>query len=212
MGARKVSKFDSNPPQSPSLPGWPSWKRRLISALLVLHLIALLVGAAAAAPSSALERVLSSAFGRYYDLVDQGYAYRYYAPEPPPTPVVTATVRFADGRPEVIVRLPRRGLRPRLRYQRQLALAFHLVADFDEARRGTGDGRRSRWARSYARHLARAWPGSSTVTLSALMHLIPDPRRVLEPASAAGAARVDLDAEEFYTAPERIGEFSCDAL
>ncbi len=212
MGAREGSKIHADAPSSPSLPGWPSWKRRLVSALLAFHLIALGVAAASAPPASALERVLASAFGPYYGLVDQGYAYRYYAPEPPPTPVVTATVRFADGRPEAIVRLPRRGLRPRLRYQRQLALAFHLFSDFEEARREAGDGSRSRWARAYARHLAKAWPGCATVTLSAQMHLIPDPRRVQQAASTPGAPRLDLDAEEFYTAPERIGEFSCDAL
>ena len=166
------------PRNPPVLPSWPPWKRRLVSALLLFHLIAIGVAAASAPPASALERVLASAFGPYYDLVDQGYAYRYYAPEPPPTPVVTATVRFADGRPEVIVRLPKRGLRPRLRYQRQLALAFHLFSDFDEARRVAGDGSRSRWARAYARHLAKAWPGCATVTLFAQMHLIPDPLRV----------------------------------
>lgn len=212
MGARESRKSDSIAQGSPSPPTWPSRKRRLISALLLFHLTALGVAAASAPPASALERVLSSAFGRYYDLVDQGYAYRYYAPEPPPTPVVTATVRFADGRPEAIVRLPRRGLRPRLRYQRQLALAFHLFSDFDEARREAGDGGRSRWARAYARHLAKAWPGCATVTLSAQMHLIPDPLRVQQAASTPGAPRLDLDAEEFYTAPERIGEYSCDAL
>ncbi len=212
MGDRERRKLDSIASVSPSPPSWPLWKWRLISALLLFHLIAIGVAAASAPPSSALERLLSSAFGRYYELVDQGYAYRYYAPEPPPTPVVTATVRFADGRPEAIVRLPRRGLRPRLRYQRQLALAFHLFSDFNEARHEAGDGSRSPWARAYARHLAKAWPGCATVTLSAQMHLIPDPRRVQQAASTPGAPRLDLDAEEFYTAPERIGEFSCDAL
>src|SRR4051794_14766988 len=110
MGARKGSKFDSDTPGFPRPPGWPPWKRRLVSALLLFHMIAIGIAAASAPPASELERVLSTAFGRYYDLVDQGYAYRYYAPEPPPTPVVTATVRFADGRPEETVRLPRRGL------------------------------------------------------------------------------------------------------
>ncbi len=212
MGARKESKSDSIAPESPNPPIWPSWKRRLVSALLLFHLIAIGVAAAAAPPASALERMLASAFGPYYALVDQGYAYRYYAPEPPPTPVVTATIRFADARPEAIVRLPMRGLRPRLRYQRQLALAFHLFSDFDEARREAGDGSRSRWARAYARHLAGAWPGCATVTLYAQMHLIPDPVRVLQAASTPGAPRVDLDAEEFYTTPERIGEYPCDAF
>ena len=45
-------------------------------------------------------------------------------------PVAPPCPRLSD-----VLRLPRRGLRPRLRYQRQLALAFHLYSDFDEARR-----------------------------------------------------------------------------
>jgi hypothetical protein len=80
--------------------------------------------------------------------------------------VVTATVRFADGRPEVS-RAPADARAPaEAAYQRQLALAFHLFSDFDEARREAGDGSRSRWARAYARHLAGAWPGCATVTLT----------------------------------------------
>jgi hypothetical protein len=43
-------------------------------------------------------------------------------------------------------------------------------------------------------------------------HLIPDPDRVREAPAAPGGARVDLDAEEYYTTPERIGEFPCDAF
>ena len=51
---------------------------------------------------------IAEVFTPYHDLVDLGYSYRYYA-EPPPTPVVTATLEFGDGRPEETVRLP--GLR-----------------------------------------------------------------------------------------------------
>ena len=149
-------------------------------------------------------------FAAYYQVLDQGYAYRYYAPEPGPTPIVTATIRFADGRPEQIVRLPERGVWPRLRYQRQLALAYHLVADFEEARH-RDDGESSADARSYARHLARAHPGCSSVTLYIQVHLIPDPEAVRE-ALGRGRGRVDIDADEFYTTPERIGEFPCDDL
>jgi hypothetical protein len=97
---------------------------------------------------------------------------------------------------------------PRLRYQRQLALANHLTGDFQQARQATGDGERSAWARSYARHLARGRPGCSSVTLYTQAHLIPEPAQVLD-AHRAGKP-FDLDAEEFYTAPERIGEFPCD--
>jgi hypothetical protein len=188
--------------------GWPVGARRAASAMILFHLAAVLAGVLAAPPSSPLERRVAGWFAPYHQAIDQGYAYRYYAPEPGPTPVVSASIRFADGRPEETVRLPERGVRPRLRYQRQLALANHLMADFEEARRVTGEGGRSVYARSYARHLSRSRPGCASVTLSAQLHLIPDPLRVRE-ALEAGRP-VDIDAEEFYTAPERIGEFPCD--
>ena len=131
---------------------------------------------------------MAQAFAPYHQWIDQGYAYRYYAPEPGPTPVVTATLHFTDGRPDATVRLPERGLKPRLRYQRQLALANHLAVDFEQARLQTGDGRRSRWAASYARHLCKTHPGCAGVTLFVQSHLIPDPERVREALATPGCA------------------------
>jgi hypothetical protein len=212
----KVGKFDAANldyvDQELSGREWPPWARRMATAALLFHLAALVVGALAAPPSSLLERGLYPIFAPYFQLIDQGYAYRYYAPEPGPTPIATATIRYADGRPEETIRLPDRGARPRLRYQRQLALANHLTVDFQAARAATGDGSLSRWARSYARHLALSRPGCATITLFSQEHLIPDPERVRQALAAPGSPRVDLDAEEFYTTPERIGEFPCDAF
>jgi hypothetical protein len=178
----------------------------LITGVLLFHLVAIVAAALAAPPSSVLERGIADLFSPYYDLIDQGYAYRYFAPEPPPTPIVTATLHFADGRPDARVRLPERGLWPRLRYQRQLALAHHLSEDFEAAKRESGEGSRSRWAHAYARHLCRTRPGCARVTLFVQLHLIPE----LPSGGATRGARLDLDAGEFYTAPERIGEFACD--
>ena len=209
MRGGKTGKSDTNH-LVPPVVGWPPWARRLASAALLLHFAAVLTGALAAPPSSPLERSAAERFAWYHRIFDQGYGYRYYAPEPGPTPVVTATIRYDDGRPEETVRLPERGVKPRLRYQRQLALANHLVSDFETARRIGGGGVESVYARSYARHLARTHPGSASVTLYSRLHLIPDPRLVQE--SIREGRPVDLDAEEFYTAPERIGEFPCDAF
>jgi hypothetical protein len=186
--------------------------RRLVSALLLFHLVALGVAAMSPPPLvSPLEREVASLFAPYYDLVDQGYAYRYYAPEPPPTPVMTAAIHFRDGRPNETVRLPDRTTRPRLRYQRQLALAYHLFEDFQAAKREAGEGERSRWAGAFARHLCRRRPGCSGITLFMQLHLIPDPQRIRDLQAERRSLPVDLDAEEFYTAPERIGDFACDA-
>jgi hypothetical protein len=211
LKAGKIGKYETTRPDSPSEPGWPIWARRLVSAVLLGHGAAILAGAWAAPPSSPLEHGLARLFAPYHQAIDQGYAYRYYAPEPGPTPVVTAHLHFEDGRPDVTVRLPERGTWPRLRYQRQLALANHLFEDFEAARAQTGEGRRSRWAQSYARHLSKTYPGSTSVTLYVQMHLIPDPEGVRESLAGPRSSRVDLDAEEFYTTPERIGEYPCDA-
>jgi hypothetical protein len=180
--------------------------KRLVSVALIFHFAALLVGAFSAPPwSSLLERSLAERFAPYFQVIDQGYTYRYYAPEPPPTPVVTATVRYADGRPEETVRIPPRGTFPWLFRQRQLALANWLYLDFLGAREHGGDGSRSRWAQSYARHLATTHPGAAAIVLHVQQHLIPDVRALLD---APLGTRLDLDDEKFYTAPERIGEYS----
>ena len=97
--------------------------RAAVSAGLLFHFSAVLGGALGVPPSSVLEQSFAELFKPYHELMDLGYSYRYYA-EPPPTPVVTATLGFGDGRPEESVRLP--GLKvtgPRMRHQRQLALA-----------------------------------------------------------------------------------------
>lgn len=207
MAAGKTSKLDAVDPGCHDV-GWPVGARRAVSALIAGHALAVLAGALAGSPSSPLEAWVADRFAAYYQAADLGYGYRYYAPEPPPTPIVTATVRYADGRPERTVRLPERGVWPRLRYQRQLALANSLVAQFEEARQATGDGSGVPYAVSYARHIARAHPGCASVSLYTQLHLIPHPEGVRQ-ALAAGKP-VDLDAEEFYTAPQRIGEFPCD--
>lgn len=72
----------------------------------------------------------------------------------------------------------------------------------------TGDGQNSHWGRSYARHIASSRPGTGTVTLYLKMHLSPDLREV----SQDSGSTINLDAEEFYTTPERIGEYTCAGL
>ena len=49
------------------------------------------------------------------------------------------------------------------------------------------------------------------MTLSVQMHEIPDPHRVAEALEQTGKAPDLDDPDQFYTVPERIGEFPCDA-
>jgi hypothetical protein len=212
LGVRKTDTSATAGPGGVDVQGWPAGVRWLVSGVLIFHLVALVVGAASAHPSSLLERSLAAGFAPYFQVIDQGYAYRYYAPEPPPTPVVTATVHYDDGRPDETIRLPRKETFPWLLRQRQLALANHLFNDVQAAQFEGGDASQSRWGRAYARHLAKLRPGSARVVLHAQMHLIPDVQRVRGILDAPGSRGVDLDAEEFYTTPERIGEYPCDAF
>jgi hypothetical protein len=189
---------------------WPAWAKRLATVALLFHMVAVVAVALASPPSSPLERAVADWFVPYCGLIDQGQAHRYYV-DAPPTPIVTARLTFSDGRPEQTVRLPDRSARPRLRYQRQLALAHHLFVDVQHARSEGGDASKSVWAQSYARHLCRTNPGCSNVTLLLQMHLVPDLDQ-FRAAARPGSTPLDVDAEEFYTAPDRIGDYACDAL
>ncbi|MDR3638117.1 MAG: hypothetical protein P4L84_30205 [Isosphaeraceae bacterium] len=193
--------------------GWPSWARRVVTVVLVVHLGALVAASMGSVPpSSLLQQNIAQWFVPYYDIIDQGYAYHFYAPEPPPTPVVLATVHFVDGRSDEVVRIPERGVRPRLRYQRQLALATWLFMDYQDALMSGGDGSKSRWARAYARHLCRTRTGCSSVTLHVKMHRIPDLHELGARLESNRGGRVDIDSEEYYDVPQWIGDFTCDAF
>jgi hypothetical protein len=189
---------------------WPRWTRIAVSLVLVLHLVAIVSGGLAVPPSSVLERSIADAFTWYYGLADLGYAYRFYV-EPPPTPVVTATLRFGPGHTDQTVRLPGRTLPgPRMRHQRQLALANALFSDVEEARQRTGDASRSLLARAFARHLCLTTEGCQGVTIHIQHHLIPEIEEVRQAIDAPGAGPFDLFSETLFSAPERIGDYPCD--
>jgi hypothetical protein len=183
------------------------------TALIALHITAVVTGALGVPPSSDLERTIANAFTWYHGLMDQGYAYRYYA-EPPPTPVVLATLSYGDGRPDEEVRIPAREVSgPPMRRQRRLAVANALFASVQGERRGSAsDPSGSPLARSYARHLCRTHPGCSRVTLRVQQHLIPDPRQVLEHLGRPSRGRFDLFDESLLTTPRWIGDFPCDGF
>jgi hypothetical protein len=191
---------------------WPVWARVAVSVGLLFHFGAVVGGALGVPPSSLLEQSVAEVFRPYHELVDLGYSYRYYA-EPPPTPVVTATLEFGDGRPDETVRLP--GLAvpgPRMRQQRQLALANALSMAVHEAKERTGDSSTSPLARAYARHLCQSRPDCRSVTLRLQYHLIPDLEQVREAIGSPGAPRFDLFADSLFTTPEWIGDYACDGF
>jgi hypothetical protein len=214
MGSRPPKRIEAAQlAPSDSAPwSWPVWARVVVSVVLIFHIAAVLAGALGVPPSSPLEQSVAGWFTAYYDLVDLGYSYRYYT-EPPPTPVVTATIQFGEGRPDETVRLPGREVAgPRMRHQRQLALANALFMDVHEARERTGNASTSRLARAYARHLCLTRTGCRTVTLHLQHHLIPDLDQVREATRLAGAPPFDLFAESLLTTPEWIGDYPCEGF
>jgi hypothetical protein len=191
---------------------WPVWARAIVSLVIVYHVTAVFAGAVGVPPSSILERSVADLFIPYYDLVDFGYAYRFYT-EPPPTPVVTAVLRFSDGRPAETVRLPGREVDgPPMRRQRQLALANALSLDVRGAHERTGERSGSPLAQAYARHLCATRAGCQSVTLRLQYHLIPEIEQVREATERPGAPPFDLFAESLFSTPEWIGEFPCAGL
>jgi len=194
---------------------WPLPARIAATGLLLAHFVAVLSAELASDPASGPERWLFRRFHPYTSLVNLDHAHRYYAPTPPPTtPIATARLRFAGDGVVQIIRLPDPGARPRLRYQRQLALAYHLAADYDvEAGESGVEARPVRsWARSYARHLCRTTPGCTGVTLTIREHGFPPRERLREAAEHPDAPPPDPDAPETYSTPERVGDFSCDGF
>jgi hypothetical protein len=205
--SRRHERFEK---QGSTLRAWPAWARVAASFVLVFHLVAVISGGLAVPPSSRLEQSIADCFTPYFGLADLGYAYRFYV-EPPPTPVITATLRFGENRPEVTVRLPGRDLPgPWMRHQRQLALANAVYMDVQEAKQRTGLGSRSVLARAYARHLCLSHPGCEGVTIHLQHHLIPEMDWVREQIAAPGAGRFDLFSEPLFSAAERIGDYACE--
>ncbi len=191
---------------------WPGWARVAVSAGLLFHFGAVLAGALGVPPSSLLEQSIAEFYTPYHELMDLGYSYRYYA-EPPPTPVVTAKLEFGDGRPAETIRLPGREWRgPRMRHQRQLALANSLFNAVLEAKERTGDASKSRLVWAYARHLCSTRPHCRSVTLHLQQHLIPEWELVRDAIRSPGAPRFDLFADSLFTTPEWIGEYACDSF
>jgi hypothetical protein len=118
-------------------------------------------------------------------------------------------LHFNDGRPDRAIRLPDRATRPRMLYQRELALANHLYVEHAGRRDVPEENRRPElWGPSYARHLGRVY-GCDQVSLFARLHLVP-PRDEMRGRLERGET-IDLDADEFTTdPPDLIGVYPCD--
>jgi hypothetical protein len=186
---------------------WRFRAKLVVSLALIYHMSAILAGALGGHPSSPMERDAAALFQNYFGFVNQGYAYRYYArldttvdaqhPHRWSTPVLTLEMEFSgpEGVRQEVHRIPSQERAwPRLRFQRQLDLAYHLTSD-------------PKWVGSYARHVCKIY-GCSKVTIYTQEHQIPDLAVVRAAASGLGAS-VDLEADSTYAHRVKLGEFQC---
>lgn len=193
--------------------GSPTIAKNAVAVLVAIHFAILLIGASAASPSSELQQALAGKFLGYFQLLDLGQGYRFYAPRPAPTAIVTAKlkIRDTDGRIRYeTIRIPERGTRPRLRLQRQLALANSLWSEFERQSAGhQGHTHEPIIAKAYARHLGRQVPGCESVEL--FLHRHPDPMQVERAYRERDVLTLKgLDDERFRTPTESLGSFPCD--
>ncbi len=190
-----------------------SLKRSMIAIVVAIHLAIVLIGALAAQPSSVLEQALANQFLGYFQILDLGQGYRFYAPSPAPTAIVTAKLKIRDDDGRIrykTVRIPDRTTGPRLRLQRQLALANSLWTEYErELAAPEGDHSSHILAKSYARHLGNGVAGCESVEL--FVHRHPDPS-ALENALRQGSKLTlkELDTERFSTPIESLGVFPCE--
>ena len=188
-------------------------KHSIVASLVGIHIAIVLIGALAAQPSSILEQSLANKFLGYFQIFDLGQGYRFYAPRPAPTAIITAKlkIRDADGRVSYKTeRIPDRKTWPRLRLQRELALANSLWSEYERQLNAPENHRPSPvLARTFARHIGKSVPGCESVEL--FVHRHPDPS-ALDNALRQGQLLTlkDLDTEQFNTPIESLGSFKCD--
>ena len=194
-------------------PNANSVRSSLIATAIGVHFVILIIGAAAAQPSSELQQQMANKFLGYFQILDLGQGYRFYAPRPAPTAIVTAKLKLrdADGRIRYeTIRIPDRETRPRLRLQRQLALANSLWAEYERSMMGhEGHRHEPVLAKAYARRLGKSVPGCESVEL--FLHRHPDPAQI----EAAYRQRQvltlsQLDEERYRTPTESLGSFPCE--
>jgi hypothetical protein len=114
----------------------PRWAKALVSALVAVHLIAVVAPplqlqtytpGAPATPVSFAFRTLQP----YIDLLYLNHGYAFFAPDPGPSHLVRYRATFADGRPSVEGVFPDTKQHwPRLLYHRHFMLAEQLHSDY----------------------------------------------------------------------------------
>jgi hypothetical protein len=191
-----------------------------VSALVLLHLTAVVMAALVASPPlSPLWMTLAEVFRPYVNAADLDHGYRFFAPDPGASHLVWYDLEFANGS-KLHGKFPDLDQqRPRLLYHRYFMLSEHLYQAFGEwqdllersqapmppdARRLlAADARNAKrfyraLVKSYADELLRR-TGAKRVTLELVEHRIPMPEEL--------ARGKRLDDSSFYVSKDKLGPF-----
>lgn len=122
------------------------WVRRLVSAWLVLHLVAIVASPAATEPSSELASDVCGYLMPYLGALYLDHGYHFFAPEPVESTLLRYVAERKDGSVVEGV-IPDRKTQPRLLYHRY----FMLTERMSEA----PEGLEELWQESYADRIAQ---------------------------------------------------------
>lgn len=139
------------------------WVRRIISAWLAFHVVAIIAAPAAVQPASQLAGRACELILPYLGALYLDHGYHFFAPEPVHSTLLGYVAERGDGT-VVRGRIPDRKTQPRLLYHRY----FMLSERMSEA----PEGLERLWHESYASHIARE-TGAVRVTLIEQIHRLP---------------------------------------
>jgi hypothetical protein len=168
-----------------------------VSALLVLHLVAITSAPLAMEPASLPAQKVFAFFRPYLDAAFLNHGYHFFAPEPGPSHLIRYELTFSDGRIETGVFPDPAEQKPRLNYHRHF-----MLSEFAN-RLAVNDAQQPvlhELSRSFARHLMSE-RNAESATLFLRRHYIPSPQQVRE--------GMTLEAEELY-AERSLGTFLSD--
>jgi hypothetical protein len=197
---------------------WQLPVRRLVTAVLVFHLLAVVVPPMQLATTTSpvmrspfMERI-GWLFQPYDDVLYLNHGYAFFAPNPGSNFLLVARLQFRDGREPLVIRLPDVDQRfPRLMYHRHFMLSEHFNGAYPgsaEPINATAEVKAG-WRRSHQlfekreasiiQHLTEAY-GASHVTLERWEHRPPSTVEMFQ-------RQMPMDALELYRRVDSDVEF-----
>lgn len=164
------------PPEPQPADAWSPGRRRAVTALLLLHLTALMIAPLAVPPTSPLFLTVRTWVRPYVEAAFLDHGYKFFAPEPGPSHLIRYVVTRSDGTRREGLFPSRDEHRPRLFYHRHF-----MLSEFVNSLAPTGEDSplSQAYARSYAQHLLAVHEGAE-VKLYLRRHELPSAEAVAE--------------------------------